>query len=602
MTSEPTPEPTSEPRRWSALLGDLGFARWERWAVGLLFFVHVLISCQGLNETLLVGHQAWGGSLRSTIARHYDEVGFVETGLLPYVRYGPMESLEQGKVRWNHPPGINILTGISFRLFGHSEVSLRLVPLCFGLLSFWLIWVLARRRYGPEAALSVGLIYILLPMQIEYGAKFSNYDPGVLCMCLLAVLILEVYRDRSEQWQRSRRVVSIALLCLTLMGAGFIDWTGFLLAAFVGLDALLRKKRHPLVFLAIGVTTSLFAMWCVWWLTSQNSVDSLMGLGKTRSGVGGKIAWWSLFKRSCFRAIDYYRLVPLVLACSWIVYTAIKRRTIDVVVVIFGGMNLVYMLMFKQGTWIHNFYIIYMMPAVAMASGVGMAQLARSIEPRKAGMAIWSLLGVLFVADVALNMEWIHNYSYKVYRPKKPPKKWPNYSGIDKVILGKWLNENLAPDERFVIHPKIRQTMSMKYYAWRHNRVNRMLPSRPKPKEVFYVTHRKFAKQNHEKQWTSSYRTILLLDYLIYDLRTAPKTAKLAKPVKPPMGSKTSKITKNPKTPKTAPKMRVETWVAKKSSWTLWHWYWHSTIYPPYELVTDSKKNKKYIQMLRGVR
>ncbi len=538
------------PARWS---------RWERWVVAALFGLYALIVCQGVNEDFIVGHQGWGGSMRSTIGRNYDEVGFTATGLKPIKNWETVTDLEKARVHWNHPPAINLLVGASFRAFGESNAAARLVPILCALALFWLVYAYTRRRYGPREACAVVFVLSLLPMHMEYG-NMLNYEPLVLMLGALAVKLLERLRDPHHGWSTARWGGALALLCLTLMAAGFSDWPGFIVAFAIGIDAIARKPRQFEIFLAVGVTSALFMAWCAWWLTADSDPELLLKLGKSRSGANITLA--RLFMRVFDRALDYYLLLPLMLATSWIVARARSHREIDPLVSVFTLTALIYALAFRQGTWVHVFYISYITPAVALAAGVGAARFTTRLDTPRARNLALAFLAALLMTTVWRQADATHDRSYQIMEPKKPSRGFPRDGRVNQIALGKWIRANTQGDERYLIERRLKPTMGMRYYAARAYRNVRRAPKTPRAGDALYVTTVKLSKLGQRKALARRFPVTIFGDYLIYDLRRGGE-------------------------------VDVEAIKLAPSPMTLWHAYTTSVIYPPYDVVEDPARALK---------
>ncbi len=231
-------------------------------------------------------------------------------------------------------------------------------------------------------------------------------------------------------------------------------------------------------------------------------------------------------------------------------------------VFVFLGTNVIYALGFRQATWVHNFYLYFLVPVVAVGAGAGVAQFLEALDSRRHIALALTFACVLWVATIADQYTAIHNRSYQVHPPGRRSRGFPLDGRVDQVVLGKWLGRELQAKERYVIDPRIPATMGMRYYAARHYRKSRAVPVRPRNNEAFFVTHMtKFSKAD-QKKWAAKYPVTRLMDYLIYDLRKPGETG-------------------------------VRALALKSKPKTLLHTYFVSSFYPPYELVNAPSLAKK---------
>ena len=85
-----------------------------------------------------------------------------------------------------HPPGYHVLGFVWIRLFGDSELSIRVIPLLSGVGSVLLTCELARRWGTPRAGIIAGLLVAVSPVHIWYSQEARSYA-FLSFMILLAV-------------------------------------------------------------------------------------------------------------------------------------------------------------------------------------------------------------------------------------------------------------------------------------------------------------------------------------------------------------------------------------------------------------------------------
>ena len=337
-------------------------------AVLVLF---ALTHLQGINEAFLFGHQGFNNSLRSIIGRNYVRYGVVQLAGKPIKNIGPVKDSREHVVHWHHPPLVHMLVGLSFQLFGESEASARAVPIFFSFLSVLLLWRIVRRRLGPAGGLWAASIFTLLPLEVEYG-KMANYEALVIALMLGAVLAALRIREAAETGTGTGRGAIVALFCCTA-AAAFTDWPAFILAAFLGLFLIAQRPRRWVLFAAYGVFCALWLLVLWKWMNHFAESDGLWGLARWRAGGGSaKVATGAWLTRFGARLLDYVGAPVLAASAAGVVAYGLRFRRLPLVLGVFGGGGLLYLYIFKYGSWVHVFFLHYLMPAFAVTAAAGL--------------------------------------------------------------------------------------------------------------------------------------------------------------------------------------------------------------------------------------
>ncbi|MEZ4462600.1 MAG: glycosyltransferase family 39 protein [bacterium] len=524
----------------------------QRFALWLGFAVHVVLSFHEIAQPFLYGHHGWNASLRSMIGRNYLDIGWIATRLLPYKPTWPVD-VPEGPIHWNHPPTINILTGLSFEIFGQHEWAAELVVVIPSLLMFW-VWFVWGRRISPTLGIAAAWVFALSPLQIEFGNMLNYEIPIVLLSMLAALALFDAPASGSPSLSPAtapsphstrRAALGIALM----VGAVAIDWSACFLAAAMGVALLLEKRWKT--FLVLGVTTSACAGALFLWLNANSSDGGLVSLGMRRaSGV----PWLRLAEVVGNRFVSYIGWPIIVLALVGLV-AQVRRRKLDPVLVTFALGTTIYFSVFKNAAVIHNFYIVLFLPAFVACAAYGMHAIGRVtdwIGPR----AIAATLAVCVLA-VGLNSarSW-HTLRLKSWEitDKRPARGAPWDGRLNEYLVMKWLHDHSKRSDTIAMLPSIRPTVQARYYL--HRKILRTRSLEPKGARYVVVAEREVPKKTREVL-DQKYRIIRGMKYWIVDTQ-GPKEADV-------------ELIFTPK------------------PWTWQHWYFVSAMYPPYELVERQK-------------
>ncbi len=576
--------------------------RGELTGLAVVLALFALTHLQGIGEAFLYGHQGFNNSLRSIIGRNYVRHGVVELGGKPIKNIGPVRSEKEHVVHWHHPPLIHMLVGLSFAVFGESEASARAVPIFFSLISMLLLWRLARRRLGPAGGLWAAAIFALLPLEVEYG-KMANYEAPVIALMLGALLAVvklrEADREGPEDLGRGARAVAIGWLFFYTAAAAFTDWPAFILAAFVGLVLILERPRRWGLFFAYGAFCAvwLFLLWK--WMNHFADNDGLYGLARWRAGGGSaKVATAAWLDRTWARLLDYVGAPVLAAAAAGVVAYGVRFRRLPVVAGVFGLGGLLYLYLFKYGSWVHVFFLSYLLPAFAVLAAAGLVLTWRAgvrWEPvlkdrlasfvarqaarcRRAGAAVDRLRGgrlaqlwacpVLTAGLLSLWVLWAVPTEWRLLDKAKlvshgvrtdlgRPRAGLPYDGrLDVVLLGKTARRMSRPGDLVAVHRRTHSSPQFRWYLARNSRVVTSV-AQLRGERLFIVPERLLTDEQ-KRAFVRDHYVVSLLRYWIVDLKAKK------------------------------PGLRHLEYVEYPASWR--HTFFTSMFYPPHALVERRAK------------
>ncbi len=586
MTPIAPPEPS---RAWFA-------GRSEVAGLGVVLALFALTHLQGVHEAFLFGHQGFNNGLRSIIGRNYVRHGVVELRGKPIKNVGPVSDAKEHVVHWHHPPLVHMLVGLSFAVLGESEGAARAVPILFSLLSALLLWRLARRRLGPAGGLLAAGIFVLLPLEVEYG-KMANYEPLVIALMLGAVLAAVRIREAGED----RSWPAVAALFGCTAAAAFTDWPAFILAAFTGLYLIAERPRRWLLFVVYGAfcAVELFLLWK--WMNLYAEHDGLYGLARWRAGGGtAKVALGPWLERLRARLFDYVGLPVLFAAAVGAVAYAARFRRLPLVAGVFGVGGLMYLYLFKYGSWVHVFFLHYLLPAFAVLAAAGLVLAWRAglaSEPRaKAWMArgiarlsarwrpadaladklrggrlagLWAR-PVLSVGVLVLWAAWAVPETWRLLDKAKlvshgvrtdlgRPRAGLPYDGrLDVVLLGKTARQMSRAGDLIAVHRRTHSSPQFRFYLARNSRV--VHSSSQLRHERLYIVPERVLTEGEKRAFVRDHLVVSLLRYWIVDLKAKK------------------------------PGLRHLEYVEYPASWR--HTFFTSMFYPPHALVERRAKGE----------
>jgi uncharacterized membrane protein len=164
-----------------------------------------------------------------------------------------------------HPPLYSTFSFLWLRVFGDSELSIRVPPLLFGLATIVLTYVLARRWFGPEGALLPAVLLALSPVHVWYSQEARAYSFDAF---IVLFLIWAYYRLHDADGSRWAVLLYGAAACVT-------GQAEFFLLAFPGMLALLciaRRCQYSKQVIASAVVSALLLFGFLLFKASQGTL------------------------------------------------------------------------------------------------------------------------------------------------------------------------------------------------------------------------------------------------------------------------------------------------------------------------------------------
>lgn len=492
----------------------------HRLLLALMFLGHLVFTIHEIGSRFLNGHHGWNATMRSIIARNYVEFGLWETKFLPYKLVWPSDVVT-GPIHWNHPPAINLMVAAAFGVFGEVEWATRLPNVLASLALFPVFWFYGRTLAATDerrnlVALAVVWLFMWTPIQILFG-NMVNYEPPILFLTMLGWVLLT----------KNKNIAGI----LAFVGAVFIDWSACFLAAGAGV-ALLSQRRWK-DFFALGFSSAAMFGGLFYWLHSNSTAGGLLGLGTTRA-KGVSLEKW--FDVTSDRMVDLFGLPLLVLAAVGLLVQVFRRR-LDPVVITFSLGPIMYYMVFKQAAFVHNFYLLLLMPAVVVSSAIAvrtLVELVDWVEPRLP-LVITTALLVLVAGTTLQSLPEQHLRRYAIEPPHKAGA-FPKMARLHEIELFWWIHNRSERNDVVAFHRTLRPSLQARYYLYRKYIMNHRTIAPPKNDGDFrflVVARRDVRRVSPELQ--KSAQVLWAGDYLVFDFgRPGEPDIRLAFEEQPP--------------------------------------------------------------------
>ncbi len=323
----------------------------------------------------------------------------------------------------NHPPLPHGLLRPFYLLLGKDEAALR-VPILILLILSLLGCALLLRVTGrdPELLWIATALFATLPMLLVFG---RSVDAPPFCLtAILWTMLAWFSRDASRPVHRDWRFLVLAFTA-TLM-----DWFTFFVAPALLLDGLLFRSRTPnrlrdaLAGMAPFAAGALaFGVW-VFVLAELNQTEPLQHLlamvptHKMNNGVGQATAILSYGWRFFGAPVIVFSCIGLLCMARRLVRRQAQKLDRILVALLITGLGPT--LIFHERAAVHEFWMLTLSPALAIAAGMGLLWLRSAIESVahhfKAHLIISTLLLLICSGGVWLGINEYHGFQSDTFR------------------------------------------------------------------------------------------------------------------------------------------------------------------------------------------
>lgn len=219
------------------------------------------------------------------------------------MRLGGLSALARTVVTDNHPPFFSVFIFLWARLFGESEISLRLPSLIFGVSSIFLVYAIALRYADRKTALLSSLLLCLSSVHIWYSQEARLYSALLFFSLLLVLAYFKIEKTNTYS-------IWYPVYFCALLAAVFCHY--YMLVYLVGIPIICllgcknnRPRRAILVFHAVA-----FALFCLFMLLKVRFGNFHAGLGHlhpfTFFGMLALFFDWFSFGSSLWGMRPYY--------------------------------------------------------------------------------------------------------------------------------------------------------------------------------------------------------------------------------------------------------------------------------------------------------
>lgn len=294
----------------------------------------------------------------------------------------------------HHPPLLGLTVAASLLTFGYHFWAVRLVPIVFTLLALALFYALMTLLFqSRRLAVFAALLFITFPIAAYYGRDVSHEAPTMCCELGMALCYtlwrrrraaLPAHGPRDDRW-----LLGVAGCVALGMAYG---WPMFFFAwILVALDTLLARRVDWRLVLATGGTVTLvFTLLIVQmaWVDGW-SLNALREAFLVRAAANGAdphglqpFEWVKGILRH--NVLDFgpwtWVALPAALIFLWRRYRY-EGATLPIqLIALFGLGGLTHILVFREGSYVHDYWQFYLIPFYAALLAWSGYELARLLS------------------------------------------------------------------------------------------------------------------------------------------------------------------------------------------------------------------------------
>ena len=369
--------------------------------------IAALLLCRDLDAPFN-GWHSLNDALYTQAARNHLRYGIGYTGLHDtYIASPPLPPQRY----LHHPPLLSVFVAGSLALFGDHEWSARLVPILATLGSTALLTTILWRVGSPLLGLVSGLFFATLPLTAYFGRMVDH----VALVEFFSLLMVHGYLQWTGAYRPAgdSRRGALAWAAGTVLGIGS-GWAVVLPAALLWCWHALRlrggARRAPLVWLTVVPALAAGAVVLHILAGSGWDLGMLPELVRSRSlaGQGGQQGWlpWLALQWTYLTCNFTWPGAIAAIVAAPLLLVGLRRGgarggwwplsgPAGGVAVLCGLQGLLWVVLFKNQSWFHDYWQFHLGPYVALSLAALVLEVCRRLgpsAPRLAGLLAAALL------------------------------------------------------------------------------------------------------------------------------------------------------------------------------------------------------------------
>ncbi len=384
------------------------------WVLVLLFGLGFLVRLYRFDNPVADWH-----SFRQGDTNAVSQI-YVNDGInLAYPRFFDISNVPSGV--YDNPEGyrfvefpiynvaqVIIFQGLSWTGMNLAE-SGRLVTILLTLLAAFFVYKLTKKYAGDLPAIFATGFYLLLPYSIYYGRTILP-DPAATTSILGGIYFFDLWLSKTKGKKISLKPVGLYIAALLFTGSAFLlkPYALFFVLPMIyvawdkfGIDFF--KKWQLWLFAILSLVP--LVLWRYWVGMHPEGIPQSSWL-LNGNGIRFKPAFfkWMVYERLTKLILGYVGVLFLIIG-TWVVFKNKKLWFFFS----FALASVLYTVVIATGNVQHDYYQIYIIPAISMFAGIGAAYLYEYIA-KKNGIIAIVVVGGLLCLTFFFSWKYVKDY------------------------------------------------------------------------------------------------------------------------------------------------------------------------------------------------
>lgn len=366
----------------------------------LIFLLAAFLLSINVNKPF-IGHHDFNGALFSQIASNLTKYKISETKLALASGSGPQTS-QSFEYYTHNVPLHPWLISVMFLFFSKGEWQARLLSVIFTLASLIFVYAIAGRLISKLAGLLASLFFVSSAMFIYFGSSVFAEPVGIFfCLGSFYFFIL---------WQSSKKSSHFLILSFFTFLSLISVWASYFLTYILILYYLIFNKRKELkkiMFLVLlPVFVFLLFLFYIYLHTGSLFGGGIIEAFLFRSNISpherSYFTLGNFVLEETHRLVAYYSKVTILLTISWfgLILIKITKREFqsrDFLLLALFLWGISYPLFFRNAAYIHDYFLIYLAPFLALSSAYFLIHIYSFIARLKPNFKTYILVLIFLV-------------------------------------------------------------------------------------------------------------------------------------------------------------------------------------------------------------
>lgn len=165
-----------------------------------------------------------------------------------------------------HPPGWFIILWSWGKMFGYSEIILRLPSVFFGLLTIYAIFLIGKKLFSKNFGLIAALLLSINPLHIYYSQEARMYSLATLAVAVNILLLIKIIKGEKLN------IIFLIISNLVVLSSDYIAY--FIFPAQLVFLLLIKKREILKKWIVAFIGSILLGIWWIPTFLNQLNVGA----------------------------------------------------------------------------------------------------------------------------------------------------------------------------------------------------------------------------------------------------------------------------------------------------------------------------------------